>query len=316
MYLSKNRLLLAKKETVYGTDPTPTVADNALEVKAIKVNYQADLLDREIMRSSLSPRTPIVGKRWAEVTFTAELKGSGTKGVAPKIGALLQACGFAETASVGSSVLYSPSSSAIASVTVYVYDLDLDGGNARLHQLTGCRGQVSLKAEAGKLAELEFKMQGMYEAVTDVAAPSSPTFETTKPPVVESCNFTLNSNTDLVVQNISIDMNNEVVSQDDISTANAIKGFIITGRKPSGTFNPEAVLAATYDFLADWVAATERALSMVVGSVAGNICTISAPQVALSSLADSDKSGILTNDIPFRLSGSAAGDDELTLNFT
>lgn len=315
MFLTKFRLLLAKVEDTYGSDPTPTPAADAVEIKGLKVNYSSDMLERDTYRSTLSQRAPIVGKRWTELSFTCELKGSGTKGTAPKIGALLQACGFQEGVSAGSSVLYTPDSTGLKSVTIYVYDIP-ETGNARLHKITGARGTVSFKADAGQIATAEFKMQGLYEAVTDVSAPSAPTYETTKPPVVESSQFTLNSVNTLVVQSVSVDMNNDVVAQDDISSANAVKAFLITGRKPSGQFNPEAVLAATYDFLTDWVGATERALSMVIGSVAGNKLTVTAPKVALSSVGDSDKSGILTNDIPFRLASSSdAGDDELSLKF-
>lgn len=316
MFLTKFRLLLAKIEGTYGSDPTPTVGSNAIQAKNIKVNYQGDVLERDVYRSTLSPLSPLIGKRWTEISFDVELKASGSLGTAPAIGALLQACGFSETVAAGASVLYAPASTGIKSVTLYLYDI-ADTGNCRLHKLTGARGTVSFKADAGQIAVASFKFMGIYNAMTDVSAPSAPTFESTKPPVVQSCTFSLNSVTSLVAQAVSLDVANEIVPQDDIASAGAIKAFILTGRKPAGQFNPEAVLAATYDFKGDFIAATQRALSLLIGSTSGNRITFAAPKLTPASISDSDKSGILTEDIPFRLGVSAdAGNDELTINFT
>lgn len=316
MFLTKFRLLLVKLETTYNTDPTPTVGSNAVECKAVKMNYQSDALERDTYRSTLSARTPIVGKRWAEINFSCELKGSGSLGVAPQIGALLQACGFLETVASGASVMYTPASTGIKSVTIYLYDI-ADSGNCRLHKITGARGNVSFKWDAGQICAVDFKMQGNYNAPTDVSAPSAPTFESTKPPVVQAGTLSLNGVTSLVMQSISLDMGNEIVTQDDIATANAIKGFILTGRKPGGQFNPEAVLAATYDWKTDWLAATERALSLLIGSTSGNRVTVTAPKLTPQSFSDGDKNGILTDEVPYRLGqNSDAGNDEVVLNFT
>lgn len=315
MFLTKFRLLLGKIETNYGEDPTPTVGANAIDAKNIKINYSGDLLERDTFRSTLSPRSPIMGKRWIDISFDVELKGSGSLGVAGQLSALLQACGFSETASVGSSVMYAPASTGIKSVALYCYDI-ADTGNCRLHKMLGARGTVSFKCDAGTIGTASFKLQALYAAMTDVSAPGAPTFETTKPPVVQGCTFSLNSVSTLVAQSVSLDMANEVTPQDDIASAGAIKAFIITGRKPAGQFNPEAVLAATHDFNGDWAAATQRAMVLTIGSAVGNKITFSAPKVTPNSLADGDKNGILTNEVPFRMGQSAdAGNDELTIKF-
>ena len=316
MFLTKFRLLLAKIESPYGSDSTPTVGSNAVAAKNIKINYAGETLERDTYRPTLSPESPLMGKRWIEISFDCELKGSGEAGTAPVIGALLQACGFSETVAGGASVLYAPASTGIKSATLYLYDI-ADSGNCRLHKILGARGTFSVKADAGGIALVSFKLMGLYTAMSDVSAPGAPTYETTKPPVVQSCTLSLNSVTSLVAQSVSLDVANDLTPQDDIASAGAIKAFIITGRKPAGTFNPEAVLAATYDFGADWAAATQRALSLAIGATAGNIITVTAPKLTPNSLADSDKSGILTQDVPFRLGRSVdAGNDELKLNFT
>lgn len=312
--LTKNRFILAKEESVYGTDPTPTPAANAIEAINVNVSYQGDIIERDVMRSNISPLAPRIGKRWVEVTFDCELKNGGTKGTACKLGDLIEACGYSETVSAGSSVLYSPSSQSHKSVTIYVYDA-VSSTSSVLHKITGARGSFSLKIEAGAIATASFTFKGKYNAPTDVAAPTAPTYEATVPPIVESSQFMLNSVSTLIAQAINVDLNNELVDEEDLNSANAIAGFLITGRKPSGTMNPEEVLVATYPFVADWVAANQRAMSVVIGATAGNIVTVSAPKVTIDSVGDGDRNGIKTQELPFRCSQNA-GNDELTLNFT
>jgi hypothetical protein len=312
MQTVRNRLLLVKEESIYGSDPTPTVAANAIEAKNVKVSYIADLLERDNIRSNISPVSPVVGKRHIEVSFEVELKGSGTKGTAGRIGDLFEACSFAEVASAGSSVTYSPTSSGQKSVTIYIYNLDT--GSAVLNKITGAVGTMNVKCVAGQYATLEFTLKGLYNAPTDVTLPSAPTYETTLPPIVESSTFTLNSVSTLVVSEVNINMENAIAERDDVSTANAIKAFTITGRKPKGSFNPEAGLVGDYGFWADWIASTQRALSIVIGSASGNKCTITAPKVTIDSIADADRDGILARDIPFSL-GQNVGSDEISIKF-
>jgi hypothetical protein len=189
MQTIRNRILLAKEEAIYGTDPTPTVAANAIEAKNVKVNYMGDLLERDNVRSNISPVSPVVGKRWVEVSFDIELKGSGTKGTAGRIGDLLEACSMAETASAGSSVVYVPTSSSQKSVTLWIYDND--SASAVLHKVTGAMGNFSIKLTAGQYGVISFAFKGKYNAPTDVALTVAPTYESTTPPIVESAVFTL-----------------------------------------------------------------------------------------------------------------------------
>lgn len=314
MFKTMQKILLVKEESEYGTDPTPTLAANAVDAESIVVNYVGEVLERALQRETMSPPGAKLGKRSIEVSFSCELKGSGSLGVAPALGDLLEACGFAESVDAGSSVVYAPASTGHKSVTIYVYDVQVDTGNWRLHKITGARGNVNVVMEAGQIARLDFTLKGKYNAMTDVSDPGSATYEETDGPVVESSAFTLNSVSTLVVQSVNVDMGNDVQERPDINTAGGIKGFVIGKRRPQGSFNPEAVLAATYDFRGDWAAATERALSVVAGSVAGNKITITAPKVTIDGINEEDRNGVRVDTMPFKC-GKDSGDDELVLTF-
>ena len=118
----------------------------------------------------------------------------------------------------------------------------------------------------------------------------------------------------MIAQEISLDIGNEISARDDINSASGLKGYFIANRKGKGSFNPEAMLVAGYGFYADWAGATQRALSVVVGSASGNKVTITAPKVTIDSISDADRERILVKDIPFSL-GQNAGNDELVLRF-
>jgi hypothetical protein len=316
MQTVRNRVLLAKEESVYGSDSAPTVADNALEIKNVKLNWQADVLERDNVRSCISPTSPVVGRRWVEVTFEMELKGSGTRGTAGRIGDLIEACSYAETigdTGGSSSVTYKPCSTGQKSITLYIYDNDTTGSSV-LHKITGAMGNFNIKLTAGQYGLLSFTLKGNYNSPDDVALVSTPTYETTIPPIVESCAFELNNSDDLIVQELTLDSGNDIVARDDINSPNGILGYIIPNRKGKGSFNPEATLIGTYDFWTDWVGSAQRALTATLGTSNGNKVTITAPKVTLDSIADGDRERILTRDIPFSL-GQDTGDDELVLVF-
>jgi len=311
MFLTNQKIVLAKKETEYGVDPSPTVGANAIQAINPIVNYPSEPLERLIARQTLSPVQNVMGKIYAEMTFSVELKGSGSKGVAGQLSALLQACAYAETVSAGSSVIYSPASSPIESVTLYMYEYAVSG-SAKLHKLLGAKGDWNLSISAGNIPMINFTFQGIYSAPTDVVNPSDPTYESSIPSIVESANFTLDGVTSLIAQEISLEIGNEIVRRDDVNSEQGIKSIEIIGRKPAGSMNPESVSVASYDFHTDLENATTVALSIVIGSSAGNKITITAPNVMIDTISMADRNGFISNDIPFKLSGD---DNELVFKF-
>jgi len=48
---TSQRVLLAKIESSYGTDPTPTGSSNAILVRSLEVSpFQSDVVERELIR--------------------------------------------------------------------------------------------------------------------------------------------------------------------------------------------------------------------------------------------------------------------------
>ena len=305
--LKKRSLILVKEESEYASDSSPSASDNALLGIDVKTKEAPEAEEREVEKGYLGRRASLLGKIHTEITFQVELKGSGTKGTAARIGDLLEACGFTETVVAGSSVNYAPGSSSLKSVTIYHF---IDG---RKHIITGARGSIKLVMAAGKRAFLEFTMKGLYTAPTDTALPAA-SYETTVPPVCKSCALSLNSVSNLVVQQVEIDMAIAVALRESLNAATGVAGFEIESRKPTISLNPEAVSVATYDFRTDLLT-TPRSFSMVIGSVAGNIITITAPKLNITEFEYADREGVLVENIKGELAENS-GNDEIAISFT
>jgi hypothetical protein len=108
MALTRKGLIIAAKESTYGTDATPVGAD-AIKVANINITpLQSDVVSRQIVRPFLGNPEQLLANQRVELTFDVELTGSGVAGTAPAYGILLQACGFAEAVSAATSVTYTP----------------------------------------------------------------------------------------------------------------------------------------------------------------------------------------------------------------
>lgn len=308
--LKQRAVLLAKIESTYGVDPTPTAAANTILTMDTKIKENHEAIQRDLELISISPRQSVLGQQFVEVSFKTEIIGSGSLGVAPRLGALLKACAMAETVSVGSSVIYSTVTSPQTGVTLWFY---IDG---RKHVINGGVGSWKLTGPAGKQGMLEFSFKGLYTAPTD-AALVTPTYETTvdTPANCKSSSFAVNS-VALIMAQLEIDLGNTIAKRDSVSASKGVAGFYITGRRPTVNIDPEAVPISTYDWRAD-VLTTPRALSMQIGQTAGNICTVSVPKFNAVDFEYADRERILVEKIKGEaVTSTATGDDELTLKFT
>lgn len=90
---------LAKPESVYGQDSTPTGAVNAILFagQPTLTPMQLTSVQRETIRPFFGNAETLPTSIYGRLEFSVEMAGSGTPGVAPAWGALLRMCGFSET---------------------------------------------------------------------------------------------------------------------------------------------------------------------------------------------------------------------------
>jgi hypothetical protein len=311
--LARVRSILAKLESSYGSDPTPTGSADAVQISQLEISpAESEVLSRDLVRSYLGNSPQLIANTRVVVNFTVEYSGSGTAGTAPKYDPILRACGMNPTTVADTSVTYAPRSTGFESCTIH-YDTD-----GIRHIVTGCRGTYTISLNANQIPVFNFSMTGQYNAPTDTASPSLTFSDQADPEIFNDTNttsFTLFSATTLALQSAEIDIGNEVVYRELV---NSTKEVLITDRSATANFVIEAPTLSTKDFFALAVAGTSGNLSIVHGATAGNIITLTAPTSGLSlgNPTYSEDQGLVMLNLPTTMVPSSSGNDEISIAYT
>lgn len=312
-------LLAIKAESSYGVDPVPTVAANLIPIAKGSLQYRllSDPTERMPLDGKILPLAGFNTLPSVELSFDYELRGNRTDGIAADISSgsiankveidpLLLAANLAAayTAQSGpgrnGNVLYTPAlfTTVGPSVTAYFWSA------LKLHKLLGGKVNVSFIWEAGKMAIARFTVRGKYVAVADTAfSVAGQTWVNTKPPVFEGGLCTFGAYAGVVMSRAEFNLNNTIVRREGPVQSDAVEGFLITGTKPTGSFDPESVAEATHPFWADWRAANVKALTLEMPSSAG----ASGNQLQISALAEpkdinyADRNGIRIHQASFNI---------------
>jgi len=308
--LTRRRLLLAKIESTYGTDPTPSGASNAILVRNLDIQpLVADTVNRDLVRPYMGQADQLLAQTRVEVTFEVELAGSGTAGTAPAYGPLLRSCGLSETVVADTSVTYAPESSGFESTTIYYHQ---DGIR---HKVTGCRGSFELSGEVGGIPVISFSMTGIYNAPTDETLPT-PTYANQATPLIfkegNTSSFSAFGYAGCL-QSYSFNIANDVIYRELVGCS---KEVLITNRAPSGNVVIEAPTITAKDFFAVATGTSTGSITWQHGSTGGNIVTMTTAQSDLGNLTYSDQDNIQMLNMPFIAVPTSSGNDELSLSYT
>lgn len=271
--------LLGKIESTYGTDPTPTGGSNAIPAvrNTVTLTPQNEKAERILLDGGYSRLIGDTSMPRMKIAFSVELLGNGSiqngSTVHAYLSPLLKACDLTETATAETSggaadgyITYTlgvPSDTG-SSVTFYFHS------QLKKHVLTGCKGTVKFRLEAGKYAYADFEFTGLYNAIADASFPSLTFSYTNKPPLFVSAGTLTWGSYTPIISKLDLDVANSIGMRPDPSQATGIKGFVITDRAPNGSFDPEQVAEATQPWWADWRTPTLRTLTAQLGSTAGN----------------------------------------------
>lgn len=304
--LTRRRTILAKIETTYGTDSTPTGAANAILIKNLNVQPVAStLVQRDNYRPFLGNFEQLLADSHVQIDFEVEMAGSGTAGTAPAYGPLLRACGLSETITAGVDVIYAPISSAFESVTLYFNN---DGTQ---HKITGARGSVELQINARQIPVYKFTFMGIYNAPTAVLLPtvSYTAFQT--PLVANNTNTTGFSffSASPVLESLTMNVANAV----DFRSLIGSQYVQISDRKAAGTAVFESPALGTKDYFALAATNTLGDLAITHGTAAGNKVQISSSTIDISNPTYTDNGGITMLSVPYVAVPTTAGNDEFSI---
>lgn len=294
----RKKVLLAKTEVTYGTDPTPTAAANAILVKDVVLEpVVGERLSRELDKATFGADLEDMVGTHVRLTFKVEAAGSGAAGTPPGFGPVLKACGYSETVVASTSVTYSPIEDAVDSNTIYFHH------DKKLHKLTGARGSVKFMGKKRQYPYFEFTFIGIYNAPTASTVPT-PTLTAFQKPVpfrASTVSCSLIGQT-VGLHEIDVDFGQKV----NFYEHSEEESIQIEDREGSANVLFELPELGTYNFYTAAAAGTTGALSYVHGTVAGNIVTIEAPSIQLKDPKDEDVQGVtaLRCAVPLATDGS------------
>jgi hypothetical protein len=303
--LTRKRTILAKLETTYGTDPTPTGSANAILVRNLSITpLNAENVSRDLVRPYLGASEQLIASAYVGVEFEVEMAGSGTAGTAPAYGPLLQACGMTETDGA-SDVTYTPKSASFASVTMY-YNVD-----GVLHKVTGARGNVELVINARQIPVFKFTFTGLYNAPSDASAPSV-TYTAFQTPVAANSDNTTDFELfsfGAALESLNINFNNAIQYRSLIGA----EDVLMTDRQMSGQVVFEAPTITAKDFFSLALGSTLGNLDIIHGTTAGNMVQITSSRVDVSNPSYQDQNGIQMLQVPLTFVPSTSGNDEISI---
>lgn len=269
----KLQMLVAKIETTYSVDPTPTAAANWLSAGNIDCNpVEMDTDQQTTVSNKFGMDEEIVGAVWSTISFDMPLRGSGTAGTAPNFDVILRSAGMAKVTTAGVSVAYSHVDAGDESCTLWWYMGDV------LQKMTGVRGSWSLKYTAKKQALLSFKGIGLRSAMTDSGGIPAPTIPVLPRPLAVN-----KANTSVLFGAYAAFMSSLTVdSGSDVQYRNLTNREDVTIVDRASTLNANIELppVATKDLLgANGVISNALTDSLTVthGATAGNIVALSVP---------------------------------------
>lgn len=308
--LHRKRSILAKAESSYGSDPTPTGSANYVQVIDLNIEpVVSDEVSRDLIRPYMGNYEVIPANTRVNVTFDVEMSGSGSAGTAPKYGAILKACALSETVVSSTSVTYAPVTTPSSSVTLFV---NYDGVR---HKVTGARGTFSMSCEVNQIPRISFSLTGIFNAPTDTALPTVTVSNQASPLIFKNgstSNFAIFGFA-AALQSWSLDFNNEVIYRELVG---GTKEVLITDRRPAGTVVVEAVALSGHNFFTDYTGTSTGTNTWLHGTVAGNKVTVSCPQTDLGQPTYEESDGVTMLSLPFYATPTASANNEFQLVFT
>lgn len=305
-------LVLAKKETQYGTDATPTAANNALLVTAPTIEVIGKSIQREVLLAHFGTLGRVNVGEGLKLNFGVEVAGMGTATTPPRYGCLFQAGAFTEAIDADS-VDYTPNSNKDTdSVTLYFF---LDD---KKHVILGAVTEsIKLSAKAGEFAKIDFSLTGLYAGnfASDLSIPS-PTYAQQAPPRFLSAGVTIGAYSPLI-SSFELEIANKLSKSVSANAAAPILRYRVAGRDVKGSMDPEAVTLATWNPWSLWENSTSQAIAATIGASAGNKLVLSLPNAAPSDAPKyGDREGLSTYTFGFAPGVTvAAGNNEVTFSF-
>ncbi|HYD29193.1 hypothetical protein [Brevundimonas sp.] len=200
---------------------------------------------------------------------------------------------------IPANVLYRPVSGDPDALSMRFYQ---DGTS---YKFRGCRGDWSLRADAGGVGRLSYTMTGIFVAEEDAGVPTG-AFQAGQAPVWRNGVMSI-GRAAVALSSLTLASGNQVVSQPN---PNAEEGFDVAdimSRRITGTLDPKKGLKATADRLGHFKAGTPALIHARWGTTAGNRIGITVPAAQYTRHELGEREGAAITNLSFQTTGEDAG---------
>lgn len=203
---------------------------------------------------------------------------------------------------VGAANLFVPVSTALKTITSYLYKKNSGSGNAILEKLLGGAANLSFAMQTRQTGKFTYTVRGKLAPPEDVANPTGAVFDTVRPRPLRDADAYLGGSA-ICFRNFTLDWGNELVQADCPGEEFGYEPARPVSRKPTGRLNPRLVTLSARNAFADLVAGTNRKLWLNWGETAGNRVSMYFPSIVFTNKEDDDLDGISADGLPFEAAG-------------
>lgn len=299
--------MLLKLEATPGVDAVPLAADAVILSNVTFTPMTGDRISRDRLLPYMGNQGVILAGIYGRIEGDLELAGSGTPGTPPKFSSLLRAANFAETVTAGTKVEYTIVEDGAESATAYFISDKVQ------HIFVGAKANIAPSFVTKNYAKARVTIVGMLGTITDLGVMPAVSDTGWGTPVhVSKANTTVSLHGwNTVAESISLDLGNTLTPRFLIGD----EKVLVSNRNATGTAVVEAKALSEINWFAKSLSKEGGALSIVHGTQAGNILTITAPKVQIGEPSQGQTDGILNYSLPLDLV-PVNGRDELKLAFT
>lgn len=273
---------------------------------------------RDYVHGDLDTLAHVSGLRSSQINFKLPMRGSGTANVAyDPLHALLKSLGFVQSGGAAGAdwefnPISMPPTNMLGPSTSLTIEAIKDGIK---HLMLGCVNTGKFSFKTGEPGFIEIASKGLYATITDEGTWPSTPVEAINPllePVFQSAEIKLDNDTNHVLSDLEIDVNNTVQMIVDASSAYGVKGFKIVKREPKLTATILMRTKASFDY---WTKHGESTLLntanigllAVLGTALKNKLSFILPSVQIEDMEYVDANGMLAVKLsltPARVSGN------------
>ncbi len=297
------KLLLAKIETVPGTDSLPVVGTDAcLILNDVKVNpLNINYVPLEYARDYMGTDRKLVASRYMTISFKVYLGSSGTPlGTIPKWGPLVRACGMKQTVTATTKVDYTDDVDAgFEFVTLYFFYA------GKRHRMVYGVGKLKGMAASGGVPTLDMEFTGLCTQLPDDNTPGAAVYTGWRDPLpINKANTTVSLHGyTCSMYDFSFDLGNVTPYTNNPN----VEDMDLTDRNRTGSITILDPLIAQKDYETIVANATLGPFTLVNGTVAGDIVEIAGTDVQLESPDYGDKDMRVTRKLGLIFNRTAKG---------